>query len=382
MPAASSRAHGLRRRRPQRVGERDDAEQRVRRPQRPRSSCPRVAARRTTSRVDGRRPARRESPAHPARSTARVAANASRSTPLPGHADTKSRDARRVTMPSSCAAARIALRQRMRRALFEARRRPQDIARASRRRAAITSVTTGRPSVSVPVLSTISVQIVSACSSAAALRIRMPDCAPRPVPTMIAVGVARPSAHGQAMTSTATALHQRRVRFAGRATTRDEGQRARSPRPPARTRRRPGRPGAGSAPSSPALRATRRMMPASIVAAPTPVASHVSRPSWLSVPANTSRAGSLARPAGSRRSACSRRRSTCPRARSPSTGMLSPGTHDEEVAGDDLASGTSTVCAVALDARRLRLQADQPFDARPTCRPWRALRAACRAAPA
>ena len=69
----------------------------------------------------------------------------------------------------------------------------------------ITSVTAGRPSVSVPVLSTISVCRRPACSSAAALRIRMPACAPRPVPTMIAVGVASPSAHGHAMTSTATA---------------------------------------------------------------------------------------------------------------------------------------------------------------------------------
>lgn len=34
---------------------------------------------------------------------------------------------------------------------------------------------------------------------------RMPSCAPRPVPTSSAVGVARPSAHGQAMMSTATA---------------------------------------------------------------------------------------------------------------------------------------------------------------------------------
>ena len=33
----------------------------------------------------------------------------------------------------------------------------------------------------------------------------MPSCAPRPVPTISAVGVASPSAHGQAMTSTATA---------------------------------------------------------------------------------------------------------------------------------------------------------------------------------
>ncbi len=42
-------------------------------------------------------------------------------------------------------------------------------------------------------------------SSTSGPLIRMPSCAPRPVPTISAVGVARPSAHGQAMISTATA---------------------------------------------------------------------------------------------------------------------------------------------------------------------------------
>ena len=41
--------------------------------------------------------------------------------------------------------------------------------------------------------------------------IRMPSCAPRPVPTMSAVGVASPSAHGQAMISTATAAANARA---------------------------------------------------------------------------------------------------------------------------------------------------------------------------
>ena len=40
----------------------------------------------------------------------------------------------------------------------------------------------------------------------------MPFSAPSPVPTMIAVGVARPMAHGQAMTSTATILISARVK--------------------------------------------------------------------------------------------------------------------------------------------------------------------------
>ena len=42
-----------------------------------------------------------------------------------------------------------------------------------------------------------------------------PSCAPRPVPTSSAVGVARPSAHGQAMISTATAAANARPRVAG-----------------------------------------------------------------------------------------------------------------------------------------------------------------------
>ena len=68
------------------------------------------------------------------------------------------------------------------------------------------AVTRGRPSVSVPVLSTTSVSTRASSSSASAFLISTPALAPRPVPTMIAIGVARPSAHGQAMISTATAL--------------------------------------------------------------------------------------------------------------------------------------------------------------------------------
>ena len=68
------------------------------------------------------------------------------------------------------------------------------------------SVTRGLPSVIVPVLSRITVSSLCAVSSASPLRIKMPCSAPRPVPTMIAVGVARPRAQGQAMISTATAF--------------------------------------------------------------------------------------------------------------------------------------------------------------------------------
>ena len=42
-------------------------------------------------------------------------------------------------------------------------------------------------------------------SSASAFLISTPACAPRPTPTMIDIGVASPSAQGQAMMSTLTA---------------------------------------------------------------------------------------------------------------------------------------------------------------------------------
>ena len=72
--------------------------------------------------------------------------------------------------------------------------------RAARRRRA-----PARPLVTVPVLSSTIVSHARVRSSTSGPRIRMPSCAPRPVPTISAVGVASPSAHGHAMISTATA---------------------------------------------------------------------------------------------------------------------------------------------------------------------------------
>ena len=71
--------------------------------------------------------------------------------------------------------------------------------------AVLIATTLGLPSVSVPVLSITSVSTFSRRSSASAFLISTPDCAPRPTPTMIDIGVARPSAQGQAMMSTETA---------------------------------------------------------------------------------------------------------------------------------------------------------------------------------
>ena len=69
----------------------------------------------------------------------------------------------------------------------------------------------GRPSVSVPVLSSTTVSRRPAASSAAPPRTRTPASAPLPVPTMIAVGVARPMAHGQAMITTPMNVVRARV---------------------------------------------------------------------------------------------------------------------------------------------------------------------------
>ncbi len=64
------------------------------------------------------------------------------------------------------------------------------------------------PVVSVPVLSRTTARMRAADSSAWALLTPMPSSAPRPTAVSSAVGVARPSAHGQATTSTATAALQ------------------------------------------------------------------------------------------------------------------------------------------------------------------------------
>ena len=68
-----------------------------------------------------------------------------------------------------------------------------------------TSTSAIAPVVTVPVLSSTIVSTRRVDSSTSGPLMRMPSWAPRPVPTMSAVGVARPRAHGQAMISTATA---------------------------------------------------------------------------------------------------------------------------------------------------------------------------------
>ncbi len=68
--------------------------------------------------------------------------------------------------------------------------------------AGVTWTTLGAPRVRVPVLSKTITSSLTASSRAAAFLISTPCRAPSPVPTMMAMGVARPSASGQAMTKT------------------------------------------------------------------------------------------------------------------------------------------------------------------------------------
>ena len=67
-----------------------------------------------------------------------------------------------------------------------------------------TSVTDGRPTVRVPVLSNNTTSTRWAFSRASALRTKTPASDPFPEPTIMAVGVANPRAQGQAMIITAT----------------------------------------------------------------------------------------------------------------------------------------------------------------------------------
>mmetsp|Transcript_17956 Transcript_17956/g.44499 ORF Transcript_17956/g.44499 Transcript_17956/m.44499 type:complete len:330 (-) Transcript_17956:858-1847(-) len=72
--------------------------------------------------------------------------------------------------------------------------------------ATTTRFTTGRPTVSVPVLSNTTVSNVCVRSSTSPPRISSPCLAPSDVPTSTAVGVASPSAHGHATTRTDAAI--------------------------------------------------------------------------------------------------------------------------------------------------------------------------------
>ncbi len=172
--------------------------------------------------------------------------------------------------------------------------------RRSNPSATVRSVSRGAPSVSVPVLSKATTRTSDSACKASPLRNSTPISAPRPVPTMIEVGVASPIAQGQAMISTATAFTSPKV-SAG------SGPKA-SQTPKVRTASaitagtkyivtRSTIAWIGSLP--PWASSTMRMIRASIVSPPTAVARKVKLPVWFTVPPTTVAPASLATGTGS-----------------------------------------------------------------------------------
>jgi hypothetical protein len=149
-------------------------------------------------------------------------------------------------------------------------------------------VTEGRPSVRVPVLSTTTVSAFSITSSASAFLMRAPSRAPRPAPTMMDMGVASPSAHGQAMMSTEPATTRACASF-GSGPTSAQTAKASTAAPitagtnTAETRSTVRWMGARERCAS----ATMATMRASMVSRPTFSARMVSDPVWFKVPPMT-----------------------------------------------------------------------------------------------
>jgi hypothetical protein len=250
-----------------RVGHRDEARRRGRRWRPAWRSCPRSRAR-PAARPGRRARCRPRSAAagcRPARSLAvDLALDAARGDRLElrrpsGTSSPRSRAPVTMAWPSGCSEP----------ASTEAAARSTSLSSNPRRR--WTSVSAGLPRVIVPVLSSTTTLMSFSVWIASPERISTPRSAPSPEPTMIAVGVARPSAQGQAMTSTATAdrirpsaakargspragrSRPRRGSAAALAEEQPHDEAARLIRITAGTNRRsPGRRTPGSAPSSPA----------------------------------------------------------------------------------------------------------------------------------
>ena len=152
-----------------------------------------------------------------------------------------------------------------------------------------TVVSSGFPCVTVPVLSTTTVSTAPSRSSVSAFLNSTPSDAPRPLATMIDIGVARPSAHGHAMIE-----HGDRVddgmgetRFGTDAPPDDERHDGDRPSRRARSSWTRRRPAAESARGCAALRPTIDTMRASIVSAPTRSARMTNDPVPFTVPPTT-----------------------------------------------------------------------------------------------
>ncbi len=185
------------------------------------------------------------------------------------------------------------------------------------------SVTTGFPRVIVPVLSSATIRIRPASSKAVPVLKRIPFFAPLPIPTMMATGVARPSAHGQLTTRTAIAWESANEKSAPRSFQTEnvtiETRMTDGTKTP-ETRSAIFSIGALVAEAS----LTIWMILESVVSRPTRTALHFKKPFWLSVAALTGEFASLSTGMLSPESADSST-ADAPSRTTPSTGTLSPG---------------------------------------------------------
>ncbi len=181
---------------------------------------------------------------------------------------------------------------------------------------------------------------------------------------MMAVGVARPSAHGQAITSTATMLTMAMVKPA--LPTKNQPRNVSSAMPITTGTKTPETRSASAwiGALEPCASSTSRMICASAVSAPTLVACTRSRPEPLSVAPMTSSPGASSRPAGSRRSASTRRpTSGRPAPRRPPA-IFSPGR--TSTVSPTRTSSIGTSCSTPSRTTRAvrRPQAHQGLDGR------------------
>ena len=219
---------------------------------------------------------------------------------------------------------------------------------------------------SVPVLSTTSVSTASNRSSASASRTSIPARAPLPTPTMIDIGVARPSAQGQAMISTDTAAtspkaslgsgpnsaHARKASAATRTTSGTNQPATRSARRCAGARLR-------------WAFATRSIMRASAVSRPTRSARMTRPPDPLTAPAISFAPAAFGTGIDSPVISASST-ALAPSTTTPSAGTFSPGRTRSTVADGDAVEIDVLFAAVRRDAKRaLRLKIEKRADGVP-----------------
>ena len=222
------------------------------------------------------------------------------------------------------------------------------------------------PAVMVPVLSSTTVSMRRVCSSTCGPRIRMPSCAPRPVPTSSAVGVANPSAHGHAMISVVTAAVNA---TSGEAPTRSHTVNA--------TIARAMTIGTKIAETRSARRctcafpvcasSTNLAIRASSVSAPTRVSSTSSRPPVFTVAPTTFEPGATSTGTDSPVSIDSSTAET-PSVTTPSAGIFSPGRTTTMSPGTSWATGTRCSTPVRRTTASFAPSSNRARRASPDCR--------------